>query len=98
ASTDGTGEIAKQNSARVVRANHRQIAATRNSGARVASGERLFFVDADTTINARAVAAALRAMDRGAVGGGGATWVDTNEDVPLSRLGCWVGDCSSCKI
>jgi glycosyltransferase involved in cell wall biosynthesis len=70
ASTDATAEIAQQNNARGVNVNHRQIAATRNSGARAATGERLFFVDADTTINPRAVASALRAMDKGAVGGG----------------------------
>src|SRR6185503_16812179 len=61
ASTDATGEIAREHGAKVVQVNHRQIAATRNSGARAASGERIFFVDADTVINARVLAAALRA-------------------------------------
>ena len=83
ASTDATAEIALQHGARVVSVNHRQIAATRNSGARAAKGTRLFFVDADTIINSRAVASALRAMDRGAVGGGGETRIDKNESVPL---------------
>src|SRR5580704_5487059 len=83
ASTDGTAQIAQQNAARVVRVNHRQIAATRNSGARASNGERFFFVDADTILNSRAVASALRAMDKGAVGGGVMTWVDRNEKVPL---------------
>ena len=82
ASTDATAEVARQNDARVVSVNHRQIAATRNSGGRVAHGKYLFFVDADTNINRRAVASALRAMDKGAVGGGGPTWVDINEKVP----------------
>src|SRR5436305_2557137 len=62
ASADVTSEIARQNNARVVSVNHRQIAATRNSGARAAQGERLFFVDADTTINLRALASALRGL------------------------------------
>lgn len=83
ASTDMTAESARENNARVVNVNHRQIAATRNSGARAARGERIFFVDADTTINPRAVAAALKAMDKGAVGGGGPTWLGKNEIVPL---------------
>jgi glycosyltransferase involved in cell wall biosynthesis len=83
ASTDATAEIARRHEARVVPVNHRQIAATRNSGARTARGERIFFVDADTTINPRAVAAALRAMDKGAVGGGAPTWVGKGEAVPL---------------
>ena len=76
ASTDGTGHIAQSLGARVVRVNHRQIAATRNSGAREARGVRIFFVDADTTINAQAVAAAMERMDRGAVGGGAPFWVE----------------------
>ena len=83
ASTDATAEIARQNDARVVGVNHRQIAATRNSGGRAANGDRLFFVDADTTINPRAVAAAARYMDNGAAGGGAPTWMDKNEVVPL---------------
>jgi glycosyltransferase involved in cell wall biosynthesis len=83
ASTDATADIARENGARVVSVNHRQIAATRNSGARVAIGERLFFVDADTTINARSVAEASRKMDKGAVGGGGPVWFGKGEAVPL---------------
>lgn len=71
ASTDRTGSIAGELGARVVDVNHRQIASTRNSGAREAHGEFIFFVDADTTVNARAVAEALRHLRNGAVGGGG---------------------------
>jgi glycosyltransferase involved in cell wall biosynthesis len=83
ASTDATAEIARGNNARVVSVNHRQIAATRNSGARAAQGDRIFFVDADTTINPRTVHEALTAMNRGAVGGGGAVWIDWREPLPL---------------
>ncbi len=83
ASTDATAEVARQHNATVVPVNHRQIAATRNSGARAANGDRLFFVDADTTINPRAVAAALRQMDKGAVGGGAPVWLGKKEVVPL---------------
>src|SRR4051812_32617503 len=67
ASTDNTAEIARQHGARVVSVNHRQIAATRNAGAREAQGKRLFFVDADTVVSTRLLTAALRAMDKGAV-------------------------------
>src|SRR5579863_155087 len=70
ASTDATVEVARRHNATVLTVNHRQIAATRNSGGRAAHGERLFFVDADTTINPRVVASALRCLDRGAAGGG----------------------------
>jgi glycosyltransferase involved in cell wall biosynthesis len=83
ASTDATAEIARAHNARVVSVNHRQIAATRNSGARAANGDRIFFVDADTTINPRTVNEALTAMNRGAVGGGGAVWIDWREALPL---------------
>lgn len=75
-STDATAEVARQHNATVLPVNHRQIAATRNSGGRAARGDRLFFVDADTTINPRAVASALRCMDKGAAGGGAIPLVD----------------------
>ena len=49
---------------------HRQISATRNAGARQAHGDILFFVDADTLVNAPAIQSALRSIREGAVGGG----------------------------
>src|SRR3954447_19465939 len=70
ASSDGTASIARQQGAQVIRVEHRQIAATRNSGARQASGDILFFVDADTLTNAPAIQSALRATRTGAIGGG----------------------------
>lgn len=68
-STDSTAEIARGFKARVKSVRLRQIAAVRNAGARVARGDTFFFVDADTHINAAALAAALRALDGGYVGG-----------------------------
>jgi len=79
ASTDATVAIAEANNARVVRVEKRQIAATRNAGARASSGDPLFFVDADTRVNEAVLRAALRALDDGAVGGGAAVEFD---DVP----------------
>jgi glycosyltransferase involved in cell wall biosynthesis len=70
ASTDRTGDIAREHGARVVAVNRRQIAATRNAGARAATGELFFFVDADTVVTAAAVGAAVRTLRRGTVGGG----------------------------
>jgi glycosyltransferase involved in cell wall biosynthesis len=75
-STDRTGDIAREHGACVVAVNRRQIAATRNAGARAAAGELFFFVDADTTVTGRAVRAAVRALRRGAVGGGCAVRFD----------------------
>ena len=79
-SSDETAVLAGRHGARVVTATHRQIAATRNSGARAATGEFLIFVDADTTVNEGVVRGALDAMRQGAVGGGAAVALDG--DVP----------------
>ena len=75
-STDETASVAKRHGARVVKVAHRQIASTRNSGAREAKGEFFIFVDADTTVNETVVRAALDAMRKGAVGGGAAVGLD----------------------
>ncbi len=83
ASTALTAEIARQNNARVINVNRRQIAATRNAGARAATGERLFFVDADTIIKPLVAASALRCMDKGAAGGAPARF---DRDAPLLSL------------
>lgn len=79
--TDATAEIALAHGARVVAHERRQIAATRNLGARAATGEILVFVDADTRVTSGAIAELLAAMQRGAVGGGGPVRVD--DPVPL---------------
>ena len=81
ASTDRTAAVATINGATLVSVSHRQIAATRNSGARVAQGSFLIFVDADTLVNASVVCAAVDAMRSGAVGGGSAMHFD--EPTPL---------------
>lgn len=74
ASTDRTVAIAQQCGARVVSIESRQIAAARNAGASAALAmpdvSMLVFVDADTSINAATLRAALKAIERGAAGGG----------------------------
>ena len=70
ASIDGTAEVARARGARVISVNNRQIAATRNAGAREAAGEWLVFVDADTTISEAVLREAIAALTTGAVGGG----------------------------
>lgn len=75
-SSDRTAAVAAERGAQVVRVRHRQIAATRNAGARVARGDRLVFVDADTCIDATVLRAALAALHTGAVGGGAAIRFD----------------------
>src|SRR4030095_2684800 len=70
ASSDATASIARQQGAQVIRVEHRQIAATRNAGARQSHGDILFFVDADTLVNAAAIQSAVRCVRAAAVGGG----------------------------
>ena len=70
ASTDGTARIAREHGARVVSVSHRQISATRNTGARAAQGDLLIFIDADTLVTPDVVRAAVRAVTEGAIGGG----------------------------
>ena len=70
ASTDRTADIATKHEARVLCAQHRQIAATRNTGARAARGQWLFFIDADTLIHPGYLRAATGALRDGASGGG----------------------------
>jgi glycosyltransferase involved in cell wall biosynthesis len=72
ASTDGTAIIAQRHGAVLVSVAHRQIAATRNSGARKANGELFIFVDADTIVEEAVVRSAVEALRGGAAGGGAA--------------------------
>jgi len=81
ASTDRTAAIAAQHGAIAVSVAHRQIAATRNSGARKANGDWLIFVDADTLVSEAVVRSAVEALRSGAVGGGAA--VEFDGTVPL---------------
>jgi glycosyltransferase involved in cell wall biosynthesis len=76
ASTDRTAAVAERGGARVVHVRHRQIAATRNAGARAAAGDLLIFVDADTLVTAAAVRGAIAALRGGAAGGGAALRFD----------------------
>ncbi len=76
ASTDRTALIAAESAARVISVHHRQIAATRNSGARASKGDMLVFVDADTLIDAAVLQGAIDAVVDGAVGGGATVCFD----------------------
>jgi hypothetical protein len=81
ASDDATAEIARNAGAEVVSINRRQIAAARNAGARVARGDTLFFVDADTRINQKHVSGAIAALDSGYAGG--SARVEAHGPIPL---------------
>lgn len=89
ASTDETPSLARAAGARVLDVSLRQISRVRNAGARAATGDLLFFVDADTQISPEVVRAALAALNSGAVGGG--AWVNFAEQMSLwIRFGLWI--------
>lgn len=102
ASSDATAAVAERGGARVVTVDKRQIAATRNAGARAASGDMLIFVDADTTVNAALVTEAVAAMRAGAAAGGAPVRFDRSPLwvralmvllLPLFRLAKWAAGC-----
>jgi glycosyltransferase involved in cell wall biosynthesis len=86
ASTDATAAFAELGCARVIRVERRQIAGTRNAGARVARGDRLVFIDADTRANEAVLRAAMAALDAGAVGGGAAAVFDDDAPAYARRM------------
>lgn len=65
ASTDATAALAEQHGCRVARVEKRMIAAARNGGARVARGDMLCFVDADTQVHPETFNVIARALARG---------------------------------
>ena len=86
ASTDRTPEIAREKGARVIDVKKRQIAAVRNAGAAVATGEIFVFVDADTLVPKEALLAVEKALQRNEVVAGGAR-LDFDRPPPLwSRI------------
>ncbi len=105
ASTDATASVALDHGTRVIQVNHRQIAATRNAGARAATGDWLIFVDADTVVNPAVVTAALAALRDGAVGGGCRVEFDGRLPlyarlliVPLIPIYRWVNLAAGCFL
>ena len=81
ASTDATATIPRERGCRVVRVEKRMIAAARNGGARVATGEVLCFVDADMQVHPET----FNVIDRALAGGraiAGATGVTSERWSP----------------
>ncbi len=75
-SQDRTAVLAGESGARVLSVNLRHIAAARNAGARVAAGETLVFVDADTRITGPVIRSLIDARRSGAIGGGAVVTFD----------------------
>jgi len=88
-STDRTEQIAQEHGAQVVTVQHRQIAATRNSGAAAAKGDRLLFLDADTILPAETLRAGLQALADGAVGCGVSIQFDRKPNLFI-RMMAWM--------
>ncbi len=88
-STDRTVDVAEEHGARVVTVQNRQIAATRNAGAKVARGNQLLFLDADTILPAATLKAGLATLDQGAVGCGVSIEFDRKPNVFI-RMMAWV--------
>ena len=102
ASTDATAAVAEQGGARVITIQKRQIAATRNAGARASTGDMLIFVDADTLVNAPLIAEAAAALRAGAAGGGAPVRLDRAPwwlhflmwlVIPVFRIAKWAAGC-----
>ena len=87
-STDRTAEIARAAGARVVFEPVNQIARARNAGAKVASGDWLLFVDADSSPSPELVLNMLAAIESASCVGGGATVQLPGAPLPVRA---WVG-------
>lgn len=72
ASTDRTAEIVIEAGVAVVGESEHKISKVRNTGARVATGDYLLFVDADTIIAESALCEVAELLETGKVAGGGA--------------------------
>jgi len=84
-STDRTPQIAREENARVVFEPVNQISRARNTGARVAQGRYLIFLDADTIVSSALLQTALDNLSGGWCCGGGSL-VDFDKPVqPLAR-------------
>ena len=88
-STDATAAMARRGGARACHVHYRQIGRTRNAGARVAAGEILIFVDADTLSSASTLVPTLRALDAGAVGGGASLRLEGEFRGTAGCCWCW---------
>lgn len=90
-STDHTGDVARRRGATVVFEATNQISRARNTGAGIARGRYLIFVDADTILSPDLLRLALNRLESGACAGGGAVVAPDRPLEPLYRLalGAW---------
>ena len=74
-SNDRTSDIAKSKGAKVIFEPVNQISKARNAGACQASGNYLFFIDADTFISQSLLSCVLERLESRSCAGGGSTLV-----------------------
>jgi len=88
ASTDGTAELARARGCCVVQVEKRVIAAARNAGAQVATGEILAFVDAESQIHPDTFNAIERTMasNHVVVGATGVRFSRTSPGIAIATL------------
>jgi glycosyltransferase involved in cell wall biosynthesis len=89
ASTDATAEIAAQEGARVIDVTLRNIGAVRNAGAKEARFQWIVFVDADTIVPEKTLLGSLRALSKGAVGGGAFVALDQPNSIGWFKMGLY---------
>ena len=105
-SADETRAIALSRGAQVIAVSLRNIGAVRNAGAKVCETPWLFFLDADTTLPAATLAAALDQLSTGAAGGGAAVEIAPTRPISILKwllfymmklcwqhLGGWAAGC-----
>jgi len=93
ASSDATAAIAREQGAAVVSVSLRKISAVRNAGVRVAKGDLLVFVDADTLVPEASLRGMLAALAGGAIAGGARVRFDGHGigawGRAMGEFGCW---------
>lgn len=84
-STDSTREVAISSGADVVDVELRNIGAVRNAGAKRCETPWLFFLDADTSLPAKTLAAALDQLASGAAGGGATVEISPTKKLSIFK-------------
>jgi len=88
-STDQTSFVAKNAGANVIFESNRKISRARNAGADKATGQFLFFIDADTLIPPETLQIAYQALVSGEAYGGGAS-IQFDDHQGKVFLGIWI--------
>jgi glycosyltransferase involved in cell wall biosynthesis len=89
ASTDSTSQIASESGARVIDVDLRNIGAVRNAGAKEARFDWIVFVDADTIVPEKTLLGSLKALSKGAVGGGAFVSLDQIQPIGWLKMGLY---------